>query len=186
MNSNYQKGKLKRWNDNKGFGFVSSSSGENDVFIHVSALKRMARRPTVGDIIIYQLHTDNDGRKRAVNAKIEGVPEVESRPVRKNIKKQDKSNWFPKVISIALVVLIGSIVYNKFVMQNKPHEKSTVSAPSFTAEGKSKKNYSCAGKIYCSEMTSCDEAKFYQRNCPGTKMDGDGDGIPCESQWCRW
>ena len=42
------------------------------------------------------------------------------------------------------------------------------------------------GKIYCSEMTSCGEAKFYQRNCPGTKMDGDGDGIPCESQWCGW
>ena len=24
-------------------------------------------------------------------------------------------------------------------------------------------------------MTSCEEAKFYIKNCPGTKMDGDGD-----------
>jgi hypothetical protein len=44
--------------------------------------------------------------------------------------------------------------------------------------------YVCSGKIYCSEMTSCAEAKFYLRNCPGTKMDGDNDGIPCEKQWC--
>lgn len=44
--------------------------------------------------------------------------------------------------------------------------------------------YKCSGKIYCSEMTSCAEAKFYLRNCPGTKMDGDNDGIPCEKQWC--
>ncbi len=44
--------------------------------------------------------------------------------------------------------------------------------------------YSCDGKIYCSEMTSCAEAEFYLRNCPGTRMDGDGDGVPCESRWC--
>jgi hypothetical protein len=34
-------------------------------------------------------------------------------------------------------------------------------------------------------MTSCEEAKFFLKNCPDTKMDGDGDGIPCESQWCN-
>ncbi|MBE0655130.1 MAG: excalibur calcium-binding domain-containing protein [Bacteroidales bacterium] len=44
--------------------------------------------------------------------------------------------------------------------------------------------FHCSGKIYCSEMSSCAEAKFYLRNCPGTKMDGDNDGIPCEKQWC--
>ena len=45
-------------------------------------------------------------------------------------------------------------------------------------------NYSCSGKVYCSEMNSCEEATFYLRNCPGVKMDGDGDGVPCEEQWC--
>jgi len=33
-------------------------------------------------------------------------------------------------------------------------------------------------------MTSCAEAKFFLKNCPGVKMDGDGDGVPCEDQWC--
>ena len=23
------------------------------------------------------------------------------------------------------------------------------------------------------------------KNCPGVKMDGNGDGVPCEKQWCR-
>lgn len=27
-------------------------------------------------------------------------------------------------------------------------------------------------------MSSCEEATFYLKNCPGTKIDGDGDGIP--------
>jgi hypothetical protein len=44
--------------------------------------------------------------------------------------------------------------------------------------------FQCSGKVYCSEMSSCAEAKFYLRNCPGTKMDGNNDGIPCEKQWC--
>ncbi len=44
--------------------------------------------------------------------------------------------------------------------------------------------YSCSGKQHCSQMASCEEATFYQNNCPGTKMDGDGDGIPCERQHC--
>lgn len=44
--------------------------------------------------------------------------------------------------------------------------------------------FQCSGKIYCSEMSSCAEAKFYLRNCPGTRMDGNNDGIPCEKQWC--
>jgi Excalibur calcium-binding domain len=44
--------------------------------------------------------------------------------------------------------------------------------------------YRCDGRTRCSEMTSCDEAKFFLRTCPGTQMDGDSDGIPCEQQWC--
>ncbi|SDI12831.1 Excalibur calcium-binding domain-containing protein [Pseudomonas delhiensis] len=43
----------------------------------------------------------------------------------------------------------------------------------------------CDGRRYCSQMTSCAEAKAFLRSCPGMKMDGDGDGIPCEEQWCR-
>lgn len=44
--------------------------------------------------------------------------------------------------------------------------------------------FSCDGRQYCSQMRSCDEAKYFLANCPGAKMDGDGDGIPCERQWC--
>jgi excalibur calcium-binding domain-containing protein len=43
----------------------------------------------------------------------------------------------------------------------------------------------CDGRIYCSQMTSCAEAKYFLANCPGVKMDGDRNGIPCEQQWCN-
>lgn len=35
-------------------------------------------------------------------------------------------------------------------------------------------------KRTCKEMVSCDEAKFYLTQCGLSRLDGDGDGIPCE------
>ena len=45
--------------------------------------------------------------------------------------------------------------------------------------------YRCDGRTHCSQMRSCDEAKYFLARCPGVRMDGDHDGIPCEDQWCR-
>ena len=44
--------------------------------------------------------------------------------------------------------------------------------------------FRCDGRLHCSQMTSCNEARLFLKNCPGVKMDGDGDGVPCEQQWC--
>ena len=51
-------------------------------------------------------------------------------------------------------------------------------------------NFNCDGRVYCSQMTSCEEATYFLQNCPGVKMDGGNggrpDGVPCESQWCKY
>lgn len=44
--------------------------------------------------------------------------------------------------------------------------------------------FSCDGRKHCSQMRSCGEANYFLANCPGVKMDGDNDRIPCEEQWC--
>jgi endonuclease YncB( thermonuclease family) len=45
--------------------------------------------------------------------------------------------------------------------------------------------YRCDGRTHCSQMRSCAEATYFLKNCPGVKMDGNNDGVPCERQWCR-
>lgn len=45
--------------------------------------------------------------------------------------------------------------------------------------------FRCDGRTHCSKMTSCAEARFFLANCPNVAMDGDGDGVPCETQWCH-
>ncbi|MEK7989721.1 MAG: excalibur calcium-binding domain-containing protein, partial [Thiotrichaceae bacterium] len=65
-------------------------------------------------------------------------------------------------------------------------EDETNSSTSLTpTEENATSKYTCDGREHCSEMTSCEEAKFFVNNCPNTKMDSDGDGNPCESQWCN-
>lgn len=45
--------------------------------------------------------------------------------------------------------------------------------------------YRCDGRVYCSQMTSCQEATYFLKHCPNVKVDGNHDGIPCEKQWCN-
>lgn len=45
----------------------------------------------------------------------------------------------------------------------------------------SNSGFTCGSKTKCGEMTSCEEAKFYLNNCGLSRLDGDKDGIPCES-----
>ena len=53
------------------------------------------------------------------------------------------------------------------------------------AEVAPSQGFKCDGRTYCSQMTSCQEATFFLRNCPGVHMDGNNDGTPCEKQWCN-
>jgi len=59
--------------------------------------------------------------------------------------------------------------------RNKP-----VTSPAATTSAR----FSCDGRQYCSQMKSCDEARYFLANCPDPKLDGDGNGVPCEKQWC--
>lgn len=54
-------------------------------------------------------------------------------------------------------------------------------APTGPASGS---GFTCAGKRYCREMTSCEEAKFYLTQCGVSSLDGNKDGVPCETL-CR-
>jgi cold shock CspA family protein len=183
MDSRILKGTLEQWNDEKGFGFIRSEGNARDIFIHISAFKRnITRRPENGDIIFHQTHTDSNGKIRAVNAKIEGMA-PETAHYRRSKPATRSNSWFFRVIILLLIISSGVFIYNKYAIKSS-FSKEASSLPKQTESLKN--NYSCQGKVYCSEMTSCEEATFYLHNCPGTEIDGDGDGIPCERQWCSW
>jgi phosphatidylserine/phosphatidylglycerophosphate/cardiolipin synthase-like enzyme len=41
--------------------------------------------------------------------------------------------------------------------------------------------FACGSKTKCSQMTSCEEARFYLNRCSVRSLDRDGNGVPCEA-----
>jgi hypothetical protein len=78
---------------------------------------------------------------------------------------------------------VAAFLYYKTQMPVRPAPEAAEPATAVAAPStqSSAAIFRCEGKQHCSQMTSCDEARFYLRNCPGVKIDGDHDGIPCET-----
>ena len=107
MDNNIQKGQLKRWDDARAFGFIKPEEGKNDVFIHISALKGMSRRPIIGDTIFFNIQIDNDGKQKAFNARIDGVTQVRSTAsTRRNNQYKKGQVSFTIFISILFVAIV--------------------------------------------------------------------------------
>lgn len=68
-------GRLRDWNDDKGFGFVAPNGGGDKVFVHIKAFKRLSRRPVDGDLITYTVAKDARARLRAESVRLAIEPE---------------------------------------------------------------------------------------------------------------
>lgn len=62
--------------------------------------------------------------------------------------------------------------------------RSSSPRPAETTPAVQGQSFSCGPKRYCREMTSCQEAQFYLRSCGLSRLDGDFDGLACETL-CR-
>jgi len=61
-------GKVKFFNTQKGYGFITNEEGGNDAFVHISAVERAGMDTLVQDQrVSYELEEDRRGKTSAVN-----------------------------------------------------------------------------------------------------------------------
>jgi uncharacterized membrane protein YsdA (DUF1294 family)/cold shock CspA family protein len=65
-------GKISDWKDGQGFGFIKPNGRGEKVFIHISAFPTRSRRPSAGDLVTYNLSSDEKKRFCATNARFAG------------------------------------------------------------------------------------------------------------------
>lgn len=175
-------GKLTKWNDDRGFGFITPTQGGPDVFVHISALPKDGHRPTIGERVTFEIEVDREGKKRAAHVFCPDQPAVRVQ-ARREPRRSRKPGLFGRLMPLLFLAGIGFYGYQQYSLRNPSAPQAFVAAPA--QEPATATNFRCDGRTHCSQMTSCAEATFFLRYCPGTQMDGDGDGIPCEQQWCN-
>jgi Excalibur calcium-binding domain len=90
-----------------------------------------------------------------------------------------------KLLVIALIGFLAWKGYDKFHgdAETATPVRATPLAQPFGDAAPS--GFKCDGRTRCGQMSSCEEATYFIKNCPNTQMDGNNDGVPCEQQWCH-
>jgi len=188
-------GRIVEWNDARGFGFVLWHGGDERAFAHIKAFADRGAQPAVGDVVTYEVATDPLGRMRASNIRYAGA----AADVRQRSHASERQRPYERVGrrarpgvgervlgALFLLAIVAGVVWYRGDQQEQGLADAAAAPPvrAIADAAPASGRFSCDGRQYCSQMTSCAEAKFYLAQCPGTQMDGDGDGVPCESQWC--
>ena len=90
-------GRLTRWNDDKGFGFITQQAGGKDVFAHISAYKGRGR-PRASAQVHYQLGMDENNRPRATRFRTHGA----------GASTTSTGVWLAWLVASAVMVVLGA------------------------------------------------------------------------------
>jgi cold shock CspA family protein len=193
-------GRITDWQDDRGFGFIVPNGGGPKVFLHFRAMQRGEGRPAGGELVTFE-SVEVPGK----GPRAEKVAYVERNGKGKRaVRNPDETpatrggGWLSVAIAVAVVAALAVLGWQKYREQRRadrvtpafespgvPPSAAPRPAPLAEQIAPGSSAYRCDGRTMCSQMTSCDEAKYFLKNCPGVRMDGNGDGIPCERQWCK-
>jgi len=199
-------GTLAKWNDDRGFGFITPTQGGPEVFAHISAFPRDGQRPRIGERLTFEIGIGKDGKKQARNILCPTRPtempyRLSEKPYRLSepVRRRDKPGLFGRLIPLGFVIALGAYGYNEYThrvtpqpayeapsSEYTPHSTSHTASEAPSSVTEAPGPFHCDGRTHCSQMTSCAEAEFFLINCPNVAMDGNGDGEPCEQRWCNY
>lgn len=188
-------GILTSWCQATASGVITPDKGGDDIAVHASAFPRDGVVSAVGEPLSFEVELGPDGNKRAHSV---ARPRASSRSAERHEQARSSS----ALITCALLILTASAAVFYASMRQDGEQPLAEPAPAMAAGHAAAiphqhrvdlvaasrfarpPSASCDGRTRCTQMNSCAEAKFFQDHCPGAEMDGDRDGVPCESQWC--
>lgn len=103
-------GKIKSWDDDRGFGFIAPDQGGQDIFVHIKAFKGLRERPQANQRVSFQIEPGPQGKKRALNAELIRA----ARPARNREPRSGSAQWGTATLftipAFGLVLLLGHVL----------------------------------------------------------------------------
>ncbi len=85
--SQRQQGQVSKWQEDKGFGFIETQTGES-LFFHISEFKA-PRRPSIGDEVVFSVGQDSQGRLQA--KQVQELSFVKQQMAEKNLQIRQRN-----------------------------------------------------------------------------------------------
>ena len=186
-------GIVKTYNTDRGFGFIQCDDNRKDIFFHISDFPNKHQLPRIGEKLKFYVDL-SDRKPRAKNIirlEMKSAQPDSSGRAQSTKRKAQKNKGFNLVnffIGAAIVAIFISVfvpfvsgIYTREKLKREPvNSPESMRISSKSSSNNPTSNYRCDGRTHCSQMKSYEEAVYFINNCPGTEMDGDGDGEPCE------
>jgi cold shock CspA family protein len=98
-------GKLAKWNDDRGFGFISPTHGGEEIFAHISAFPNDGQRPKLGESVSFEIEADKSGKKRAIAISYLARAKVSRQNQNGSGRRREKPGLASRLMPLLLVAL---------------------------------------------------------------------------------
>jgi uncharacterized membrane protein YsdA (DUF1294 family)/cold shock CspA family protein len=103
-------GKLKTWNEERAFGFIEPASGNQEIFVHITAFKNRTIRPKVGQQVTFEVELNSDGKKRAYAVESElTLTAGRNRPINRNAGQLGRGGYWAILFFLVIYLFIAKI-----------------------------------------------------------------------------
>ena len=103
-------GKLKSWNDDRGFGFIEPRHGGQEIFVHIKSFERRIGRPEIGLPVSFEVELNAEGKKRAKHVQM-----LRSSQTVKLKRNQSPAQWgtatYFAILLFFIVFLVTAMVW---------------------------------------------------------------------------
>ena len=82
-----KKGKIVKWDDDRGFGFILPADSQKNIFVHIKSFTDRNVRPAEKQIVTYTAQNNDNGKDSAINVSRSTDNPIRSRTNSSNIKK---------------------------------------------------------------------------------------------------
>ena len=103
-------GKLKSWNDERGFGFIEPLQGGEEIFVHIKSFPPGTGRPKLGLTLTFEVERGPQGKKRAKAVQF-GLPSRNAPAPRRN----SPAAWtLPRLVALPAFAVLYAYVASRW------------------------------------------------------------------------